>query len=174
MVGPLSPFLVILAHIESEWGQAMKPIFLFVFLMHAIAAFADPNQQREQLESTLARIQQEQQSLYQQFQMSQELRRIELQDTSAITQSYPATGMAGAGMLNFDENQRIQRKKNDRLRAYERQLAVSYSRFIELESKKQELLQQIVELEQSPLPAASAPPPPANASQPYGNRDLRR
>lgn len=181
MVGLLSPFPAILAHIESERGQAMKSIFLFVCLVCSSTAFADPNPRREQLASALARVQQEQQSLYQQFQMSQELRRIELQDTSpTITQSYPAIGMAGASTLNFDENQRIQREKNDRLRAYERQLAVSYSRFIELESRKQELLQQIVELDQSSPPAAPAntipaPPSPANASRPsYGNTDGRR
>lgn len=158
----------------------MKLALLFICLIGAAGAFADPDPRREALESALTRVQQEQQSVYQQFQMSQELRRIELQDApTAITPGYPLMGADSARTLDYEQNQRIQREKQERLQAYERQLGLSYSRFLELENRKQEILQQIVELSLSPPPAlpanaGAAPPPPADASRPYGNADGRR
>lgn len=152
----------------------MKQALLFICLIGSTGALADPDPRREALESTLARVQQEQQSVYQQFQMSQELRRIEQQDApTAITQGYPAMGSDSARALNYDENQRIQREKQERLQAYERQLGQTHARFLELERRKQELLQQIVELNQLPPPASAGAVPPANA-RPYGSSDLRR
>lgn len=153
----------------------MKLAFLLICLIGAAGACADQAPRREALESALARVQQEQQSVYQQFQMAQELRRIELQDAPAtITQRYPVMGADSARSLDYDENLRTQREKQERLQAYERQLGLSHARFLELESRKQSILQQIAELSQSPPsapPASTAPVPPPPAPRAYGNAD---
>ncbi|PTR10541.1 uncharacterized protein YutE (UPF0331/DUF86 family) [Nitrosospira sp. Nsp5] len=147
----------------------MKPIILALFLLgssmagSALAQTASnpypkvappiPNPRVAQLEMALNHVQQEQQAVYQQFQMTQELRRNEIQ------QNYPqgiqpADSMAAYAMgglkdnppQSYDDNVRMQRERQERIEQYTRDLNRLYSRYAELGEQKRVLLDQLIDL----------------------------
>jgi len=107
-----------------------------------------------QLEITLNQLNQAQQSVYQQFQMVQELRRNETQidppqavlNTSPSEAPYSMGGGNSNPSLNYDENVRLQRERQERLRQYTRDLTDLYARYSELEEQKRAVLGQLMEL----------------------------
>ncbi|MGH8761961.1 MAG: hypothetical protein ACREUR_01875, partial [Nitrosospira sp.] len=100
----------------------------------------------------LSKVQQEQQSVYQQFQLTQELRRNEIQeDHPFIVQG--SAGMGGvrdAPPINYDDNIRLQRERQERIQQYTRDLNDLYSRYSELGEQKKSLLGQLMELTKAP------------------------
>ncbi|SOD41973.1 hypothetical protein [Nitrosovibrio sp. Nv4] len=111
-----------------------------------------PDPQVAQLEMALNRLNQEQQSVYQQFQMIQDLRRNEIQDGHPlIVQGPPAMGgVKDAPPTNYDDNIRLQRERQERIQKYTDDLNRLYSRYAELGEQKKTLLDQIMELSKAP------------------------
>ena len=141
---------------------------IFAFFLFSLSAFvlaqtvpgpdgkgrfpAPPDPRVIQLEITLNQLNQAQQSVYQQFQMVQELRRNETQidpPQAVLNTSEAPYSMGGANSnpsLNYDENVRFQRERQERLRQYTRDLNDLYSRYSELEEQKRAVLGQLMEL----------------------------
>lgn len=97
-----------------------------------------------QLQSRLNAINQAQQSLYQQFQMLQEMRRNEI--TGTFPQVLPGSGLNNQPPINYDDMVRQQRERQDRLQRYERDLDDLYARYSELDAQKKTVLDELVEL----------------------------
>ncbi|SEL26350.1 hypothetical protein [Nitrosovibrio tenuis] len=142
-------------------------IFIFVLfsLPGLVLAQAPPNSYPKipypppdprviQLEITLNQLNQAQQSVYQQFQMVQELRRNETQGNlpQAVLNPYPAQapysmgGMTSNPPLNYDDLVRLQREQQERVQQYTRNLNELYARYSELEEQKRAVLSQLMEL----------------------------
>lgn len=130
-------------------------LLLILSLLTASPALAQtqalPDPRLTALEAALNRVQLEQQSVYQQFLMAQELRRNELQEqsTPVVTQSYPI-GRDNLRPIDYDENVRLQKERAERLQRYDRDIAKAYARHQELGQQKKALLDQIMELSQQP------------------------
>jgi hypothetical protein len=121
-------------------------LFLILVNLSSGWVYADPDTRLLQLEAAVNQLHQEQQSLYQQFLMTQELRRNAFQDIA------PTLGLDGTRSLSYDENVRLQRERLELLERYDRDLSQAYSRFLELGEQKKALLDQIMELSQSANP----------------------
>ncbi|MCC2682445.1 MAG: hypothetical protein K0S36_2009 [Nitrosospira multiformis] len=110
----------------------MKPIILVLLLLfsgvtdsvHAqvvpgAAGKSDikPDSRMAELEMALNHLSQEQQTVYQQFQMIQELRRNEIQDSQPLTvQGYLTMGgVKDVPPTNYDDNIRLQRERTERI-----------------------------------------------------------
>jgi hypothetical protein len=115
-----------------------------------IALFAGPawsaetiEQQIRYIEAAIGRINQEQQSLYQQFNMVQELRRNDERQLALPGYTPPPS-------VNFDEVRRQEAERVQRIRDYQYELDRVYARYRELEDQKRELLQSLSSLAQQP------------------------
>jgi predicted nucleic acid-binding Zn-ribbon protein len=110
--------------------------------------FADPQTDAEiqRLESQLQRVQQEQQSLYQQFQMVQELRRTEVQaENPQVIQNSTDYSMANPPP-NYDDLVREKTRREDRIKQYTEELNRVYARYSDLEAQRKLLLDRLNEL----------------------------
>ena len=122
-----------------------KILFLIIALSSYGWAAAETEDARlEQLEAAYNRVQQEQQSVFQQFQMTQELRRNELGPSAvpAGVRRYSAMG-EDSRALDYDENVRLQQARQERLQRYDREISSAYTRYLELASQKKALLDQM-------------------------------
>lgn len=122
-----------------------KILFLIIALSSYNWAAAETEDARlEQLEAAYSRVQQEQQSVFQQFQMSQELRRNELEPSAAPAgvRRYSAMG-EDSKAVDYDENVRQQQARQERLQRYDREISRAYTRYLELASQKKALLDQM-------------------------------
>lgn len=129
----------------------MKTILLLLSLAFSGWATAEQDSRLAALQAAYNLMQSEQQSVYQQFLMAEELRRSELQEWSvAMPRTYPAVGTDTYRQLNFEENTRLQRDRLERLQRYDRDISQAYARFIELGERKKALLDQILELSKPP------------------------
>lgn len=149
----------------------MKPIILALFLLgSSLAGFVlaqtaaspypktappIPNPRTAQLEMALNHVQQEQQAVYQQFQMTQELRRNEIQENypqaiqtpNLMMQApYAMGGLKDNPPQSYDDNVRLQRERQERIEHYTRDLNRLYTRYAELGEQKRVLLDQLMEL----------------------------
>jgi hypothetical protein len=108
-------------------------------------------QEIRRVEGALNRISQEQQSLYQQFQMVQELRRSDLAQVQPL-QSYtpPATPP------NYDDVKRDEEARTERIQQYQEELDRLYARYRELEEQKKPLLEELSALAQQRRENATA------------------
>ena len=103
----------------------------------------DIQQQVRRVEAALTRISQEQQSIYQQFQMVQELRRSDERQMQPL-QSYtpPPTPP------NYDDVKREEDERAQRIKEYQYELDRLYARYRELEEQKKPLLEELSALAQ--------------------------
>lgn len=122
----------------------MKILFLILALLSYGWAAAETEDPRlEQLEAAYNRVQQEQQAVFQQFQMTQELRRNEMEPPPPPgTRRYTAIG-DDSRALDYDENVRQQQARQDRLQRYDREISRAYTRYLELANQKKALLDQM-------------------------------
>ena len=112
-------------------------------LMPAPALTAETvQQQARRVEAALARITQEQQALYHQFQMVQDLRR------NDERQMLPLPTYAPASPPNYDDLRREETARADRVRQYQYELDRLYARYRELEEQKRPLLETLSVLAQ--------------------------
>ena len=111
----------------------------------------NPNLERKvdpriaQLEMALNHVSQEQQSVYQQFQMLQELRRNETQDVNQLILR-DMGGVKDMPPITYDESIRVQSERKDRFNQHTRDLDRLYARYAELGEQKKAILEQLREL----------------------------
>jgi len=121
----------------------MRWLPLALLLCGAVASGQeDVDAQIKRLETALTRIQAEQQSVYQQFQMVQELRRTQTQYATQPIQVYtpPATPP------NYDDVVREKAQRESQLKQYDEELDRLYARYRELQEQKRPLLDQLADL----------------------------
>ena len=129
----------------------MKPLFLILLLLCCGWALADADPRIAQLEAAYNRVHQEQVTVFQQFLMTQEMRRNELeQDAPRIVRDYTTIGIDSSRLLDYDENVRLQEARQERLQSYDREIKQAYARYQELGDRKKALLEQIKELSLPP------------------------
>lgn len=125
----------------------MKRLFLIALISALPALAVEPDPRLLRLEAAYEHAQREQQAVYQQFMMAQELRRNELQKELPGGGYGPIyrgpNGLESQRPLDYDENQRRQRERQDRLNRLEQDIAQSYSRYLELGKQKQAIQEQI-------------------------------
>ncbi|MDO8991226.1 MAG: hypothetical protein Q7U91_16495 [Sideroxyarcus sp.] len=124
--------------------------FLLLTISGAVYADADTAARLSQLKTELSNVQQEQQSAYQNFQMTMELRRIEVQEASPPMNQYPYGMDLYTPPPNYDEVLRIQLEREKRIHQYTDFLSTLSERFLRLEEQRKQIIQQIRELEQHP------------------------
>jgi hypothetical protein len=130
---------------------AMFAVFVFSYCLTGIVmAQGAPNTERKvdpritQLEMALSHVSQEQQSVYQQFQMLQELRRNEIQDSNPLVQGMG--GVKDMPPISYDESIAQQRERKERFNQHTRDLDRLYARYAELGEQKKVILDQLREL----------------------------
>ena len=127
----------------------MRELLALLVLVPALAfGNAASDAELRQLQAALTEIQQEQQSLYQHFQMIQELRRADLQELNPeVVQNSPVYSMDNPSS-NFDELARIKRDREARIQQYTQDLNRLYARYRELDDQKYALRARVNELTQ--------------------------
>jgi chromosome segregation ATPase len=123
----------------------MKHILLFLLLFVSATAFAETEAQDElnRLEAELSGVRQEQQSVYQNYQMTKELRLTEVQESS------PSYGESiNTPPPNYDDVMREQLEREQRIQQYSDELKSLSERYLDLEEERKALLEQIRELKQ--------------------------
>ncbi len=130
----------------------MKQIILSLLLTASGVALPDPNPPANlnQLKAELRSVQQEQQSAYQNYQMTKELRRNEVQEGSPPMAQHPYGTDIDTPPPNYEDVLRAQQEREERIRQYTSDLGQLSASFMELEKKKKLLIRQILELEQHP------------------------
>ena len=130
---------------------AMFAVFVFSYcLTGMVMAQGAPSTERKvdpritQLEMALNHVSQEQQSVYQQFQMLQELRRNEIQDSNPLVQGMG--GVKDMPPISYDESIAQQRERKERFNQHTRDLDRLYARYAELGEQKKVILDQLREL----------------------------
>ena len=129
----------------------MKPVLLILALLLCGVALADPATDAEfqWLQSQLLRVQQEQQSVFQQFQMTQEMRRTELQmQNPAIVYNSPDYGMNNPPP-NYDDVTREKAERDSRIKQYTDDMQRLYARYLDLDAQKRMLQDRLDALTQS-------------------------
>jgi len=126
----------------------------FLLIMFALSVSNGLAQQPEvdsevrQLQAQLSAIQQEQQSVYQQFQMVNTLRRDELQAANpTVIENSPVYSMDNPPP-NYDDMVRAKQARDERIRQYTSEVNTLYARYQELEQQKQQLLDRMRSLTQ--------------------------
>lgn len=127
----------------------MKHIILSLLLIASGTAFADPNTHAslDQLKAELHSVQQEQQSAYQNYQMTKELRRNEVQEESPFMVQHPYGMDINMPPPNYEDVLQAQQEREKLIRQYTDELNHLSASFFELEKQKKLLLKQIHELE---------------------------
>ena len=134
----------------------MKPTIFAIFLLSwclagVATAQTPPNIERKvdpriaQLEMALNLVNQEQQSVYQQFQMLQEMRRSEVQNINPLVMQ-DMWGVKDMPPISYDESVRVQRERKDRIQQHARELDRLYARYSELGEQKNAILEQLREI----------------------------
>jgi hypothetical protein len=110
------------------------------------------------LKMALNQVDQERQAVYQQFQMTQELRRNEIQDNNPqVIQGanmisimpYASGGLSGNPPVSYDDQVRLLRERQERIQQYGQDLNRLYSRYAELGEQRRALFDQLMELTRS-------------------------
>jgi hypothetical protein len=118
-------------------------LLAFALIAAPVSPAESVQQQMRQVELALGRISQEQQGLYQQFQMVQELRRNEDRQLLPM-QTYTLPGTP----RNYEDVKREDETRALRLREFQSELDRLYTRYRELEDQKKPLLDTLSALAQ--------------------------
>lgn len=123
-------------------------LFFFCLLLTPLSTQADPviEEQIRQLEASLSRIHQNQQNIFQQFQIIQELRRFEFTQEEEIISSPPVFSET---LPEYEETVKRRETRQNRLQQYTSDLDKLYSQYQDLEAEKQFLIEQINNLAKS-------------------------
>ena len=113
--------------------------------------------QQRQVEAALARISQEQQSIYQQFQMVQELRRNDERQMLPM----PSYGFPPTSPPNYDDMKRQEEARAQRIRELQYEVDRLYARYRELEEQKRPLIETLYALAQQRAQEQAAERPAA-------------
>jgi hypothetical protein len=124
--------------------------FVWVLLLLSGLAWSagDVEAELRRVEAALQRVQQEQQSIFQQFQMTQELRRTEMQAANpSVIQNSPVYA-EDTPPPNYYDVVRQRAERDGRIAQYTEDLNRLYARYQELEREKAALLEREAELQQ--------------------------
>lgn len=130
----------------------MKRLLLCLLLIAPAPILADPNTPDElsRLEATLQGVLQEQQSVYQSYQMTKERRRMAMEEEYQPNTRDPYSKDFNAQWPSYDDAMRAQMERERRIQQYSDHLKSLLERYQELEHQRKSLIQQINELEQLP------------------------
>src|SRR5262245_23215780 len=123
------------------------PLLFLLAVPLQVQAQAETDAEVKRLEAALGRIQQAQASVYQQFQMAQELRRAELAKTDPFA---PQPNVSAPPPGDYNELQRSREAREQRIRDLGAELDRLYARYQELEAQKAPLLSRLGELASRP------------------------
>lgn len=137
-----------------------SPRLIFALLLFLCALPAQAQSEAAQLRESLAALNAEQQSVYQQFQMLQSLR---AQTKASLTEP-PQPGPPG----DYEEVTQRRQAANDELQRYQSDMDALYTRYKELDEQKKPLLARMRELALQPPPAAPPLAAPARTAKPAG------
>ena len=126
-------------------------VLLFLIGLLASVTYAQPEVDAEirQLQSQIYAVQQEQQSLYQQFQMLQSLRRDEQQAANPTVIENSPVYSSDNPPPNYDDIVRDKAARDARIRQYTGDLNTLWSRYQSLEQQKQPLIARLRALTQA-------------------------
>ena len=126
-------------------------VLLFLIGLLASVTYAQPEVDAEirQLQSQIYAVQQEQQSVYQQFQMLQSLRRDEQQAANPTVIENSPVYSSDNPPPNYDDIVRDKAARDARIRQYTGDLNTLWSRYQSLEQQKQPLIARLRELTQA-------------------------
>ncbi len=130
----------------------MKRILLCLLLLAPAPVLADPNTPDEltRLEATLQSVQQEQQSVFQSYQMTKERRRMAMEQEYQPNTRDPYSNDFNAQWPSYDDAMRAQMERERRIQQYSDYMKSLLERYLELERQRKSLIQRINELEQQP------------------------
>jgi hypothetical protein len=118
-------------------------LLAIMFVLLASTAFAqqpEVDAEIRQLQAQINAVQQEQQSVYQQFQMADTLRRDELQSANpAVIENSPVYSSDNPPP-NYDDMVRAKQAREERIRQYTSEVNTLFARYQELEQQKQQLM----------------------------------
>jgi hypothetical protein len=129
----------------------MKWTLLLLTLLNTSLALADPAADAEfqRLENQLLRVQREQQSVYQQFQMTQQMRSTEqMMQNPPVVQNSPDYG-GNYQPPNFDDVAREKADRDYRVKYYTDEMNRLYARYLDLDAQKRMLQDRLDALAQS-------------------------
>lgn len=132
------------------WAWAQTPAYSAAINAQPPQAQQESPQQHQihDLESAIGRLQQEQQSAFQQFQIIQELRRDAQQaNDAAIAAQYSSSTMGS--IPNYDDVERVRQQRLAVVQQYTDQMNALYARYRELDARKRALLDQLDRLNQA-------------------------
>jgi hypothetical protein len=119
--------------------RSVAALFLFVvFAGTAFAQSANESQMRK-LTALLDGIRQEQQSVYQQFQMTETLQRSELRDVGTV----PGIEVQEGSPPSYDDAQRAKRDRQNRLNYYADEMKRLSGRYRELANESASVVEQM-------------------------------
>ena len=122
-----------------------RTLWLLLLLPGLVWADAEADAELRRIDALLTRIQQEQQTTFQQFQMIQELRRVEIQAANPpVVQNSPVYAQGTAP--NYEDVARERQQRDDRIRLYTDELGRLYGRYQELEQQRASLLDRQAQL----------------------------
>jgi hypothetical protein len=126
----------------------MKHILFSLLLFVSAAAFAEADTQDKLklLEADLSSVRQEQQAVYQNYQMVRDMRLMEIQESIPPGSQYPQGMDIDTPPPNFDEVFRMQMEREQRIRQYTDDLKGLSEHYLELEQERKVLLEEIGEL----------------------------
>jgi hypothetical protein len=142
-------------------------LFSLLLPIAPVPAAENVQQQMRQIEAALTRISQEQQSVYQQFNMVQELRRNDERQLLPL----PMYGVTPGTPPNYDDVKRMEETRAQRVRDLQYELDRLYGRYRELEEQKRPLLEALSVLaQQRPVESPAEKPAATGAAQPAAAR----
>ncbi len=113
---------------------------LLLFLKSILAVAADNEKQLLELEAAIAQHQQEQQTLFQQFQMLQELRRHEVTQDDQVAPTGNGITFSGEAP-KYEDLAKYQEDRVEKIRHYTDKLNELYRRYQEIENERQALIE---------------------------------
>ncbi len=120
--------------------------WILLFVSASVWAQSDNAAEARQLQAQISAIAQEQQSVYQQFQMVQSLRRDELQAANPqVIENSPVYSSDNAPP-NYDDIVRQKAARDERIRQYTGEVNALYARYQTLEQEKQQLVARLRDL----------------------------
>jgi len=130
----------------------MIKIILLMFFFVTCDALADSSasDNLSQLKEKLSMVREEQQSVYQNYQMLKELRLNEVQEGSQLMIQHPYSMGSESPIPNYNDVTQAQIEREDRIQQYTIELTNLLSHFLELENQRKSLIKLINEQEQYP------------------------
>ncbi len=123
-------------------------IVLLVIASSAALSAPDSTDRLNDLASQLNDVRQEQQSVYQNYQMTREARRLEVQEGSPPMAQHPYGLDIYTPPPGYDDVLREQQAREQRIQQYTDELRGLSARYLELERQRKSLLRQIEDLKQ--------------------------